>query len=59
MTKFEERGINRQYSAGSIIEAKMAFEKSCEICATQGKFVNCDKCAIAYINQLVTEIFIS
>ena len=45
MTKFEEKGVDRQYSAGSIREAKSAFEKSCEICATQGRFVNCDKCA--------------
>lgn len=58
MTRFEERGVNRQYSAGNIREAKKAFEKSCELCATQGKFISCDKCAIAYINQLVTEIFI-
>lgn len=56
MTRFEEKGVNRQYSAGNITEAKRAFEKSCEICATQGKFVSCDRCAIAYINQLVTEI---
>lgn len=58
MTRFEERGISRQYSARNAREAKSAFEKSCEICATQGKFVNCDKCAIAYINQLVTEILV-
>ena len=59
MTKFEEKGVDRQYSAGSIREAKSAFEKSCEICATQGKFISCDKCAIAYINQLVTEMFVN
>ena len=57
MTRFEERGINRQYSSKSVREAKSAFEKSCELCATQGKFVSCDRCAIAYINQLVTEMF--
>lgn len=57
MTRFEERGINRQYNACNIREARIAFETSCEICATQGKFINCDRCAIAYVNQLVTEIF--
>ena len=56
MTMFEQRGVDRQYSAGNIMEAKRAFEKSCEICATQGKFISCDRCAIAYVNQLVTEI---
>ena len=58
MTMFEQRGVERQYSADSITEAKSAFEKSCEICATQGKFVSCDKCAIAYINRLVTEMLV-
>jgi hypothetical protein len=58
MTMFEQRGVERQYGAGNITEAKSAFEKSCEICATQGKFVSCDKCAIAYINQLVTEMLV-
>ena len=58
MTRFEERGVSRQYSSKSVREAKSSFEKSCELCATQGKFVSCDKCAIAYINQLVTEMLI-
>ena len=58
MTRFEERGVSRQYSSKSVREAKSAFEKSCELCATQGKFVSCDKCAIAYINQLVTEMLV-
>ena len=57
MTRFEERGINRQYSSRSAREATIAFEKSCELCASQGKFISCDRCAIAYINQLVTEMF--
>lgn len=57
MTRFEERGIDRQYNARSKKEARKALEKSCELCATQGKYISCDRCAIAYINQLVTEIF--
>ena len=58
MTRFEERGISRQYSSRNANEATKAFEKSCEICATQGKFVSCDRCAIAYINKLVTEMLV-
>jgi hypothetical protein len=58
MTRFEERGIDIQYSSRSAKEAKSSFEKSCEICATQGKFISCDKCAIAYINQLVTQMLV-
>lgn len=57
MTRFEERGVERQYSSGSIREAKKALHTSCEICATQGKFISCDRCAIAYVNQLVMDIF--
>lgn len=57
MTRFEERGIDRQYNARSTREAKMALEKSCEICATQGKYINCTYCMIASVHQLVTEIF--
>ena len=58
MTRFEERGIDRQYNARNAREARRALEKSCEICSTQGKFISCDRCAIAYINQLVTEMLV-
>ena len=58
MTMFEERGINRQYSARTAREATRAFEKSCELCATQGKYISCANCLIASVHQLVTEIFI-
>ena len=58
MTRFEERGIARQYSARSAMEARRALEHSCEICATQGKYITCAHCMIASVHQLVTEIFI-
>lgn len=58
MTRFEERGINRQYSSRSAREATIAFEKSCELCATQGKYISCANCMIASVHQLVTEMFI-
>lgn len=57
MTRFEERGIDRQYSSRNAREAKVALEKSCEICATQGKHISCAYCMIASVHQLVTEIF--
>ena len=59
MTRFEERGIDRQYSARSVREAKRAFEISCEICASQGKYINCTHCMIASVHQLITNIFIA
>ena len=58
MTRFEERGINRQYSSRTAREAIKAFEISCEICATQGKYISCANCMIASVHQLVTEMFI-
>ena len=56
MTRFEEKGISRQYSARSVREAANALEKSCMICATQGKYIHCDHCMIASVNQLVKEM---
>ena len=58
MTRFEERGIDRQYNAKSAKEAIKALEHSCEICATQGKYITCAHCMIASVHQLVTEIFV-
>lgn len=55
MTRFEERGVNRQYDAGSISEAQRALAKSCEICSTQGKYIRCSSCMIASVHQIVTE----
>lgn len=57
MTRFEEKGVNRLYSSRSAREASRAFEKSCEICATTGKYISCAQCMIASVHQLVTEIF--
>ena len=57
MTRFEEKGVARQYNARSAREAERSLEKSCEICATQGKYVNCAYCMIASVHQLVAEIF--
>lgn len=56
MTRFEEKGIYRQYSADTIAEAKRAFDKSCTLCATQGKYINCAHCMIASVHQLVIEM---
>ena len=57
MTRFEERGIDRLYSARNAREVARTFEKSCEICATTGKYISCAQCMIASVHQLVTEIF--
>lgn len=58
MTRFEERGIDRQYNARSAREARRALEQSCEICATQGKYITCAHCMIASVHNLVTEMLV-
>lgn len=58
MTRFEQVGIDRQYGSRNAREAKRLFEQSCELCATQGRYIHCTHCMIASVHQLVTEIFI-
>lgn len=47
MSKFEEKGVERQYGARTISAAKKAFNFSCNRCSTTGKANNCKHCAIA------------
>lgn len=50
---FEERGIERQYNARNITEAKRAFENSCDFCCNTGKHLDCDRCRIASAHNTV------
>ena len=47
MSKFEERGVERQYGAMTIKAAKKAFHFSCNRCSTIVRHNNCKSCAIA------------
>lgn len=47
MTYFEQIGVNRQYGATNIHEAKRHLSKSCKVCSTKGKHIICERCAIA------------
>ena len=47
MTYFEAVGVDYQYSATNINYAKRQMDKSCNKCSTQGKYISCDRCAIA------------
>ena len=47
MTKFESYGSKKQYGAMNIFAANKAFERSCSICGIKGKYVKCERCAIA------------
>lgn len=57
MTKFEQVGINYQYDAEDIKSANKAFEYSCNCCCNKGMRLDCDRCAIAHVHNLVVAYF--
>lgn len=57
MTKFEQVGVNMQYDTTTKEEAKRKFARSCECCCNRGMCIECDRCAIATVHQLVIASF--
>lgn len=57
MTKFEQVGVNMQYASYTKEIAQQKFSRSCECCCNRGLRINCDRCAIATVNQLVIASF--
>lgn len=57
MTKFETIGINRQYDSTSKYEANKSFNHSCNCCCNKGMRIECDKCSIAYVHNLIIAYF--
>ena len=47
MSRFEEKGVERQLLAKTKQYAINSFQQSCNICCYTGKHLNCDNCAIA------------
>lgn len=47
MSYFEAIGVDYQYNATSVLDADYQFQKSCDICCTTGKHLDCGKCHIA------------
>lgn len=58
MTYFESIGIDYQYSATNFMSAKKAMSISCHKCATTGKNIVCDRCAIANAHNDVINLLI-
>ena len=56
MTYFEAVGVDYQYSATNLFEAKKSFAKSCKKCICTGKRIDCDKCAIANTHKELINI---
>lgn len=57
MTKFEQVGVNYQYSANSAEQAQKSFQYSCNCCCNKGMRIDCDRCAIAHVHNLVMACF--
>ena len=57
MTKFEQIGVNYQYDANNISEANKSFNYSCQCCCNKGMRIDCDRCAIAHVHNLVVACF--
>lgn len=52
MTKFEQIGVNRQYDS-----TNKSFNHSCNCCCNKGMRIECDKCSIAYVHNLIIAYF--
>lgn len=57
MSKFEQIGISAQYDAANIHEANKAFTWSCKCCCNKGVRLECDKCSIQFVHNLVVANF--
>lgn len=57
MTKFEQVGVNYQYDARTKEQANRSFSRSCDCCCQRGMHLDCDRCAIACVHNLVIAVF--
>lgn len=57
MTKFEQIGVNYQHAAQTKEEAMRNFKYSCNCCCHRGMHIECDRCAIEYVHNLVIASF--
>ncbi len=57
MTKFEQKGIQLQYSAATKEYAQKVFSYSCDCCCNKGMRIDCDRCAINSVHQMVVAYF--
>ena len=57
MTKFEQVGINLQYSSDTKEIARQRFSRSCDCCIGRGLHIECDRCAIDTVHRLVIASF--
>lgn len=59
MTKFEEKGVELQFSCNSEHQADKMFSYSCDLCVKHGCRIVCSNCAIAKANVATKEAIAS
>ena len=59
MSRFEEKGVERQYGAMTIAAAKRALHYSCHKCSIIGRHSTCKECAIANAHKDVITFVLS
>lgn len=57
MTRFEQIGVDKQYYSKDINEANKSFERSCTHCATRGMHLDCERCRISYVHNIMEDYF--
>ena len=57
MTYFEAVGVDYQFNATNLFEAKRYFAKSCNRCTYTGKHIDCDRCAISAAHNNILEYY--
>lgn len=53
MCKFEQIGVERQYTSVTKEDANRNFRISCTICCNRGMHLECDRCAISTAHDLM------
>lgn len=57
MNKFEQVGVEYQYSAVTKEQAIKSFQYSCRCCCVKGMRLDCDRCAINCTHAMILAIF--
>lgn len=57
ITRFEEIGAQKQWSAKNKGQALKFYDESCELCWKYNMHIDCDKCAIKKAHEAVMKIF--
>lgn len=56
MTRFEAIGVDRVLSTRTVADCDKTFKKSCHICSTQGKRIECTGCAINHAHTKMRQL---